>query len=42
MFSLSSFFLIIDCHVMGLVSHLNRLDWLVNNAFQHELYNELR
>ena len=34
--------IIIDLHVTGLTTHLNLFDWLFNNAFQRELYVELR
>ena len=33
---------IIDLHVTGLAMHSNLFDWLFNNAFQRELYVELR
>ena len=33
--------LIIDLHVTGWATHLNLLDWLLNNAFQRELYVKL-
>ena len=34
--------IIIDLHVTGLATQLNLFDWLFNNAFQRELYVELR
>ena len=34
--------IIIDLHVTCLTTHLNLFDWLFNNAFQRELYVELR
>ena len=34
--------IIIDLHVTGLAMQLNLFDWLFNNAFQRELYVELR
>ena len=34
--------IIIDLHVTGLATQLNLFDWLLNNAFQRELYVELR
>ena len=45
MFSLFSCFnnkVIIDLHVTGLATQLNLFDWLFNNAFQREMYVELR
>ena len=33
---------IIDLHVTDLATHLNLFDWLLNHAFQRELYVELR